>query len=314
MRSPLIVLLITAALSLSSGVARAQVNPKIRSAARALGAEGLKLFDEGKYEEALDKFERADELLPAPTLGIRAARCLVKLGRYVEAAERYLEVTRHTLEYGAPSSHRTAVRDAKSEREELLPKIAQLEIRVAGPRGDGIQVSVDGEELPAALVDVSSPFDPGDHKVVARRGEVEVVERVTLDEGERATVTLTLPELGESAAEDPHALSLWQNVALTSGGVGVGALTLAGMNGIAALALRSQLKARCPDSNCPPSAHARVDRYDAARAITTVSLIVGAVGVAAGAALWFSADAIEGGESEIEVGVGPGAIGVRLRF
>src|SRR3954468_13501151 len=65
-----------------------------RSTARKLGQEAVKLFENSEWAAALEKFNTADSLVPTPTLGLYAARCLVKLDRLVEASERYLEVTR----------------------------------------------------------------------------------------------------------------------------------------------------------------------------------------------------------------------------
>src|SRR5262245_51329128 len=69
-----------------------------RAKARAIGEEALALYDQGRYIEAFDKFQSASDLVKAPTLDLMAARCLVKMGRLVEASERYLDVTRMTVD------------------------------------------------------------------------------------------------------------------------------------------------------------------------------------------------------------------------
>ena len=97
------------ALTLGAATARGEgADLEVKSAARKLGNEAQKLFDAGDYEAALEKFNLADSLVSAPTLGLRAARCLVKLGRLVEASERYLEVTRMHLDRSAPMVMRKA--------------------------------------------------------------------------------------------------------------------------------------------------------------------------------------------------------------
>src|SRR5690242_3471253 len=109
------------AVALSGPAARADsVDAAARATARKLGTEAVKLFEAGDFAAALDKFNTADSLVPAPTLGLYAARCLVKLDRLVEASERYLAVTRMQLERGAPAVMRKAQADAVTEREKLM--------------------------------------------------------------------------------------------------------------------------------------------------------------------------------------------------
>src|SRR5690242_19879515 len=114
-----------------------------RSTARKLGQEAVKLFEDGQWAAALEKFNTADSLVPTPTLGLYAARCLVKLDRLVEASERYLDVTRMQLDRNAAAIMRKAQADAVAEREKLLTRIPTLEIRLEGPAGDGVKVTLD---------------------------------------------------------------------------------------------------------------------------------------------------------------------------
>src|SRR5262245_11877298 len=88
-----------------------------RAKARALGEEGLALYDQGLYIDALEKFERASEFLKVPTLELHAARCLAKMGRLVEASERYLDVSRMTVDDKASAVLKSAVVAAAKERD-----------------------------------------------------------------------------------------------------------------------------------------------------------------------------------------------------
>src|SRR5262245_45075283 len=63
------------------------------AAARALGRDGVTLYQSGQYAQALDKLERAYAVARVPSLGLWAGRALEKLGRLVEASQRYREVT-----------------------------------------------------------------------------------------------------------------------------------------------------------------------------------------------------------------------------
>lgn len=288
---------------------------KTRAAARTLGVEGLQLMRQEEWAEAYDKLERAYNLYPVPTLGVATARCLDKLGRLVEAAERYREVTAMKVEASDGFNQQSAVKAAAKEREALMPRIPNLEIMVRGDRGDGIEVLVDAEVLPPELVDTAHPVDPGQHEVRVRRGDVTITESATVEEGETARVVVKLPDIPKPPPP-PEPGTDWTPWMWVGFGVGGGGLLTAIVNGSVAISMRGTLRDRCaPDGICPPSAHDVVDGYDAARYATTIGFVVAGVGTAAGTLFFFLDD--DDGEAEatvddLELGVGP--TGLMLRF
>jgi tetratricopeptide (TPR) repeat protein len=255
-----------------------------RAEALALGRDGLALFEQGRYAEALARFERAHELRPAPTLGVRAARCLVKLGRLVEASERYLEVTRFALGESPPRVQLDAMREARSELDELLPKVPTLTVKVSGARPEELAVEVDEVELPLGLVGHPQPVDPGKHRVVVRAPRTAVDERPTIEAGERVTVLVQVPP-PETRPVVPVERSGLRDWSLGGFALGAAGVVVATINGAAAVALNDALEERCPERNCPPSAHEDADDYDTARALTTTGLVIGGVGLGLGALL-----------------------------
>jgi len=269
----------------AAGPARAQpVDQATRATARKVAAEALTSFEKGEYAVALEKFELANQLVPAPTLALRAARCLEKLGRLVEASERYLEVTRMKLGATAPFQHRKAQVEALQERDKLAPRIPSLEVALEGPVGKGVTVSLDGKPVPGALIGQKQAIDPGKHVVEAARADTKVKREVELREGEESRVALELPPLPvpPKPPPPPSPLPTYGWIAL---GVGAGGLAIGLANGVAALAQQGSLEERCPDRNCPPEAHGDADLYDATRVITTVGLAVGAAFAATGVTL-----------------------------
>src|SRR5688500_19688537 len=64
-----------------------------RTAARALGTAGVEAYQANDFATATDKLEKAYGILRAPSLGLWSGRALVKVGKLVEAADRFLEVT-----------------------------------------------------------------------------------------------------------------------------------------------------------------------------------------------------------------------------
>ena len=309
-----------AALAAVPGAAWAQPGPK----ARDVGAEGLALYEKGDYARALERFDMANGITPAPTLSIRAARCLVKLGRLVEASERYLEVTRFTLTDRSPAVHVQAVQQARTELDALTPMIPTLDIAVEGSGADEIEASLDGVTLPRALLGQPQPLDPGTHRLQLRTPERSFDTAVVLKAGDRLKLWVPAPEkktptapAAPPPAASSSALRTWGIATLVVGGAGA---MMGVFSGALALAEQDALEARCPDRNCPPDEHAAADRYDVTRVFTTVGLVLGGAGLAVGTTLVLVAPDDEapaaGPETTASVSawIGANGIGLGLRF
>ena len=256
------------------------VDAAARATARKLGGEAVKLFENGDFKGALEKFNTADSLVPAPTLGLYAARSLVKLGRLLEASERYLEVTRMQLDRGALAVMRKAQADAVAERERLLLTIPTLEIRLEGPQGAGVEVTVNGKVLLPGLIGEKRPVDPGSYKVDARRADTTVSRQVDVASKEAGRVVVELPPLpAPPQPRMPLVRKLgWAAIGLGGAGVITGAVA-----GLAAIAKGQSLLLACPLHVCPDKTTlAQAGGYDAARGASTAGFVVGAVGLAAG--------------------------------
>jgi hypothetical protein len=285
-------LAVAAALFVAAPAALADsVDPAARATARKLGGEAVKLFESGDFAGALEKFNTADSLVPAPTLGLYAARCLVKLGRMVEASERYLEVTRMQLDRGALAVMRKAQADAVAERDRLLPTIPTLEIQLEGPQGDGVQVTVDGKPLLAGLVGEKRPVNPGKYTLLAKRTDTVVARDVEVGVGEATRVVLTLPPL---PAPPAPRLPLLRKVGWAAIGVGGAGIVTGGVAGLIAISKGQSLLTACPLHVCPTGAAlAQAGPYNAARVASTVGFIVGAVGLAAGIPIVIASPGVE---------------------
>jgi hypothetical protein len=267
-----------------------------RAAARELGKEALAAYKAADYRTAHDKFRRAHQLVRLTTTGLFTARSLEKLGRLVEASELYLEVTRMTVADDAPAQHRSAIDEARTGRDALLPRIPKLTISVERS-ADGtfaaeeVSVTLDGEPLPAALLGVKRPTDPGKHTVVATISDTEKHAAVTLAEGQDERVVLKLdsgqksdartqqsqsqPPTPEPGADSgTHAMTILGWVAVGVGGAGliVGAVG----TGLAA-SKKGELDDGCVDNKCLPPLHDDVDSYQTLRIMSSVGFIAGGV-------------------------------------
>ena len=180
----------------SSALAQAPgaVDDATRNAARELAHRGTDAFERGDYAAAQDLFRRSYALVPAPTLSLREARALEKLGRWVEAAEAYVRTTRTPLDSSSPAPFRTAVHAAQNELAALRPRIPLLTIAIAGPAAaePGVRVELDGKALPGALLGVEIPVDPGVHRIEARSSSRQGRAEISLEPGARQKLALEL--------------------------------------------------------------------------------------------------------------------------
>ena len=164
-----------------------------RSAARTLARQGDRLWDRADYAGALDKFNRAFALVGVPPLAVRQAECLEKLGRLVEASETFLAVSRTQLEPDSPAAFRRAVDTAKKRGPELRARLPLITVVIEGEHLEGARLTLDGNEVPAALWGTQWPADPGDHVLELSQGKRIAKQQVTLRERDAERIVLELP-------------------------------------------------------------------------------------------------------------------------
>jgi hypothetical protein len=283
-----------------------EVDDDTRNSARKLGEEGNRLFSEGDFATALDRYQRAEALVNVPTLGVRIARCLGKLGRLVEATEKYVQVARTELPETALPQHVEAVAQARAELADLKPKVPSVIIRVE-PADGKVEVSIDGKPVPPALLGASRSVDPGKHVVVAQREGRVAKQTFDIGEGQTRQITLRVdaPTAEGGATDVENGLRLGGIAALAAGGA---SLVAFGVTGGLALSKRSELEASCgAELRCGTSFHDDADAYNRLRLASTATLWIGAGLAATGAALVIAAPAASS-RTEIGLGVGPGAL------
>jgi hypothetical protein len=313
---------LSAALVLSQ-VARAEEGgAETRAAARELSVQGSELYEQGNFEQAYERFSRSYQLVQAPTVGLSAARSLLKLGRLVEASERFLDVQRQPLAEGAPPEHQKARADATLERQALLPRIPVLRVVLDGADPSDVSITLNGEPLPAPLLGVGRPVNPGTLAVKGTRGAEVVALNLELAEGETRDVTLafkplapqplvvTPPISGVPAprperSEPGAGQRTFAYIALGAGGAG---LVVGSVFGLAGLTKKSDLEAACPDRSCPPSEFERLDSYETQRTVSIVGFTVGTVFAAAGVALLLTAPSA----APAQAGAAPARLALRL--
>jgi hypothetical protein len=260
-------------------VATAEPSPDARRTARQLADEGANAYAERDYARALGLFERAHELVPAPTIALFQARTLAQLGRLSDARAAYLRLADTELPADAPAPFRTAVENARTELALLERRIPRLRIVLTGDTRDDAVVFLDERPLAAPVLRGWVLVDPGPHSLRLRtaRGFGKPT-RVTLAEGQAEQVRLE----SSPPARDPR--RTWGYVAIGVGGAG---LSLGVSAGLVALDAHDDAERGCPGNRCVPgtSGADAVGRFRAWRTVSTVGYVLGGVGLGAGLAL-----------------------------
>jgi hypothetical protein len=173
--------------------------------ARDLFQQGIEAARAERWTEARERFERSYALAERPGTLLNLAGAQAQTGQLVRAAESY----RRFLAQATRGREARIAPQARRALAELEPRIAHLTVHAT--RAEGEVVTLDGEELPAAELDVSIPIDPGAHVLALVRGDSERDrEAFTLTEGEEREVTLepsiqieVSPELAAASADRP---------------------------------------------------------------------------------------------------------------
>jgi hypothetical protein len=183
--------------------ASAQVGDAERAAARDLFKQGDELQRAGNFADALDRFQRAQQVIQAPTNVLRIAECQAALGKLVESAESYRAVIRWPLAAGAPPAFQSAIDQAKGELSQVDPRVPHLLVKVSPAGVPNESLVIDGTAVSGALVGEPMPLDPGEHKVtVTASGYASPEQTFTLREREAKTLNV---ELHATAAGAPSA-------------------------------------------------------------------------------------------------------------
>jgi hypothetical protein len=280
-----------------------------RVLARRMADEGATFYESGKFEEARERFHRANALFPAPALELWEARSLNKLSRLVEAEERYGSVKRYPLRPEDSGVVRDAVAEAILEVEKLRKRIPTITIQLRGatPSEPSVVVRLADKVINPAMIGLPIPTDPSTSTVVLFSNGVELRrETVTLSEGDHCVVIL------DAAAQPPAVAPLAQvsqppaagatsvdksesnqysasrpwyrrgDVGWAITGVGGAGLATGIVTGLMALSRHNSLSNSCPNHSCESSHSDDLSAFRTYRTISTIGYVAGVVGLGTG--------------------------------
>lgn len=206
MRRWLSALLFTLA-SLAAEPAAAQSASEV-AAARTLFEEGVAAAGEARWADALSAFQRSYDIAPRSSTLLNLAGAQVQLGQLVAASESYRRLIRDA---GSNARERRLREQAQEALDALTPRLAHLTLRIPDLASSD-RITLDDVEVAHAIVGVSTPVDPGSHRVAVVRGGTEIGRAsLSLSEGEsgdlnvilRPTDTAVVAADGESRDEVP---------------------------------------------------------------------------------------------------------------
>lgn len=320
----------------AAGLFRQATEPdaETRTMARELALQGANAFENGDFVTALDRFNRAVSLFQAPSLTIMQARCLVQLGRHIEALDRYEETARSPLLPDSPDAYRQAVQDAKTEGEALRARVPQIVIRVVSKSQipENLEVELDGKSVPKALLNVRRPIDPGTHEIRVSAPLYETMTRqITVEVGTsqlvlvplertpvRRVIEVTAPpthhspvlDTREPPATEHDAHAPYRTLAYVALGTGAVASGVGVVTGLVALDKKADLDHVC-NGGCPAD---RADDIDSWRRNRTISYVGFGVGIVAAGVGGYILIAGSPRTPRVTASVGPGHAQLRGTF
>lgn len=271
---------------------------------QALFRKGVKAFDAGKNEEAVQILSEAWAIRQTYDVGAMLAQGEIRLKRYRDAAE-HLEFA---LSHFAPVESEQTLEQMRTAFAEVKAHVAILKISVNRP---GSEIQVDGRVLGVAPLTVPQFVDPGVHTIQAQSNGESASAVANVDAGNEYPVELRFAaasapvpapavvstHTASGAADIAHQRSL---VPVIIAGT-VAAVGTAGLIGFSLAASSdaetlAQLKDKngttgCTDGTAAPAdCSAQLDaahRHDKHQNLAVASAIIGAVGVVAIPIYWF---------------------------
>jgi hypothetical protein len=209
--------------------------------------------------------------------------------------------------------------------EKAVPTVVVTAKASSGANLVDVRVTMDGQSFATRLDGQAVAINSGRHAFHFETADGEKLDRqVTVLEGEqsqRIDVVLEAPAapMPPSGPAPPppslkapsHSLGTQRLIALGAGGVGVVGLALGTAFGAIALSQRNDAKNACPGMTCStPGGSQKWNVAASSGNVSTVALIVGALGLGGGAILWISAPTATGPQ----LGIGPSEVQVRAAW
>lgn len=262
--------------------------------------EAKKLYDEGKYEDALQLFQLAWEHSHSPNARLYIARSFKELGKIKPAYDEFRGTLRDATERIAEDPKYEGTQSAAAAELVLLePKIGHLIVSLDPGDAKDPKVTLNGEPFPSVSWGSVVTMLPGKMTIVASApGKQDVVREVDLAGGKTEAVALYFPPDPKPGASQPapvpveeSEMSTLQLVGLITGAVGVATLLAGAGTGVATASKFAAVETACGDGPCTDARFNDViDSGKTLEVVTYILLGVGGAAAITGTVLWFVGD------------------------
>ncbi len=268
-------------------------------------AEAQKLFDKGKYAEALVGFRQAYNASNSPNARLMVGNCLLALGKNSEAYVEMEATLKDATERAEKEPKYAKTRDSATTQLTMLEGkvgkvIVKLEERSA-------EVTLNGTRVPPDKLGVAIAVDPGAVTIAAKHvdgrtvfqekavaaGKTETVELVFAPEKPAKEPVKEPPKQVDPPKDhlEPGSASKGGGVRIAGGvvlGLGVAGMAAFAITGSMAKSRFNTLETECGGARCTDAKYAEIiDSGKTLTAVANVGLGVGAAGIVAGTLMVF---------------------------
>lgn len=304
----------------AGGVPVATATEHQKRDANRLYESGSAKSQSGDARGAFADFRASYDIVASPNTRLRMGRELAAQGRWADAYREARATEAMAKEAtAADKKYVDTERSARDDAARYGSRCGFVRIALVGREG---QLMVGGRAVAESEQSAPIAVDAGEVEVTFRERGVVATRRVHVTPGGEVSVSFAQMEQKgpaprrEAALMHPFDMGEGQVISgYVVGGVGVvGAALFIGF-GAANLQAYSDVDDRCPNAVCPASLEAEVDEGRTFQTAANVGLVIGAVGLAGGAALLIPA-LIWGDDgsrsARIQIGPGHAALEVRL--
>lgn len=264
------------------------------AAAAALFEAGRAAMAEGRYDEACLKFTESHRYDPnAVGTVLNLALCNEELGKVATASAHYA----WALQRFPAGDERIAV--ARERKAAVDERVAHLTLSAPSSEQANVVVLRDGIAVGQGTFGVALPVDPGRHEVVVqasghsdRHYAVDLAERerltLELELGPARAVTAPAPPIRSPSPEKAEPKPGPNTLAYVAGGVGVLGVGVGAITGLMAIGKSGTVEDHCDLETRTCATEEAIDAASAGSSlatISTVSFVVGGLGLGAGAYL-----------------------------
>ena len=278
--------------------ARADNTPT--AAAQVLFDEGKRLMASGRIADACPRFEESQRLDPALGTLLNLADCYERQRRLPEAWSKFFEAARVARSEGHPDAERVAQGRAAA----IAAGLPKLLLQIAAAPANGLEIRQNGALVPASEWGIAVPLEAGSYTITASAAGHQTWQVQLVLASGSGTNALSIPALdplpspnahsngGATGVDSPgmRSFRVQRSVGAAVFGAGLVGVAVGSVFGLKSLSKHNDAEQFCSGARCTdPAGVALKSEAHSAGTVSTVAFVLGAAGLAGGAALWLTA-------------------------